>query len=227
MRIIAHRGASGLELENSLAALSRAVELKVDGVEFDVRLTKDRQLVLCHDASLRRVTDSNARVADLTLTELRKIKLKNGENIPTLEEALEVLGSTWALIEPKVDGCAEDLLNVIDKFPQARISITTFKRQLVRDIKHLRPEQHVFASEHHRPIMILDFIEETGADGLSIYHWIMNPLTYYFARKRKVDIFIWTVDSRWRVWLLHKLYPAAAICTNRPERFIKTAATKD
>ena len=63
MKIIGHRGAAGLELENTLPSIRMAIELGVDGVEFDVRITADRQLVLCHDDNTSRMSNVDKKIA--------------------------------------------------------------------------------------------------------------------------------------------------------------------
>lgn len=118
--MIAHRGASGLAPENTLAAFALAVRLEVDGVEMDVRLSSDRVPVVIHDARTDRTTNRKGAVASLTAAQLgdldagswfdRRLALRPrtralarllsgvkerriyaGETVPTLQSALELL----------------------------------------------------------------------------------------------------------------------------------------
>ena len=68
----AHRGASGYAPENTLEAFKKAVEMGADGVELDVQLTKDDQMVVIHDELIDRTSDGRGWVKDMTLEELRK-----------------------------------------------------------------------------------------------------------------------------------------------------------
>jgi glycerophosphoryl diester phosphodiesterase len=93
--VVAHRGDWRNAPENSLQAMERAILMGVDMVEVDVRLTKDSVLVLMHDAAIDRTTNGKGRVADYTLEELRRFRLKDGlgttlarQQIPTLEEVM-------------------------------------------------------------------------------------------------------------------------------------------
>src|SRR5688572_26281908 len=70
MIIIAHRGASGVAPENTLAAFRRAIEDGAEGIEFDVRLAKDGVAVVHHDASLKRTAGEKLKLADLNSGEL-------------------------------------------------------------------------------------------------------------------------------------------------------------
>lgn len=90
--------------ENSLPAFQRALE-KGYGIEMDVRLTRDGQMVIHHDASLLRMCGKDVKIAALTLEEIRRYRLgSTGEKIPTLEEALDAIaGKTPLIVELKHD----------------------------------------------------------------------------------------------------------------------------
>lgn len=103
----AHRGLFDNEKvipENSLAAFGRAVNAGY-GIELDVQLTKDDQLVVFHDAALKRMCGVEGNVWDYTLEELKSFRLKNtAEVIPTFEEALKLIdGRTPLIVEYKMD----------------------------------------------------------------------------------------------------------------------------
>ncbi len=91
--ITAHRGGAGLMPENSLAAFENAIRLGADMVEFDVHLTRDREIVVIHDATLDRTTTGSGLVADHGLTELRAITLigTDDEPVPTLDDVIGLL----------------------------------------------------------------------------------------------------------------------------------------
>src|SRR3954462_10338199 len=80
--VIAHRGASGYEYENSRAAFRRAVMMDADGVELDVHATRDGAIVVHHDAEV----PGHGPIALLTLEEVRRVRICNGEPLPLLQE---------------------------------------------------------------------------------------------------------------------------------------------
>lgn len=93
--VVSHRGDWRHSPENSLAAVQRCIDLGVDVVEIDVRLTKDGHLVLMHDVSLDRTTNGKGLLKDMTLSEVKKLRLKNScgakgshHQVPTLEEVM-------------------------------------------------------------------------------------------------------------------------------------------
>jgi glycerophosphoryl diester phosphodiesterase len=77
IKVIAHRGAHDLYPENTLAAIRRSIDLGCDYVEVDVRETWDGMLVLMHDSTVDRMTDSDGRVDEYSFAEIRKLKVKS------------------------------------------------------------------------------------------------------------------------------------------------------
>jgi len=87
-KIIAHRGASAHAPENTMAAFQLAQEMAADGIELDAMLAKDGEVVVIHDNSLDRTTNSTGLVRDFTLAELQSLDAGGGEKIPSLSEVL-------------------------------------------------------------------------------------------------------------------------------------------
>ena len=84
--VAAHRGFRSKFPENTMCAFREAIKLGVDQIETDIRITKDGELVLIHDATLERTTNGTGKVYDYTLAELKRLDAGNGEQIPTLRE---------------------------------------------------------------------------------------------------------------------------------------------
>jgi glycerophosphoryl diester phosphodiesterase len=99
--VVAHRGASAIEAENTIEAFEAAVEAGADVVEFDVRMTVDDRAVVLHDAEVGRTTDGAGLVAAMRLEEVKRLRVRTvaGEatEIPTLEEALMCLSGRAAV----------------------------------------------------------------------------------------------------------------------------------
>lgn len=136
--VIAHRGASGYEYENSLAAFRRAVMLDADGVELDVHASRDGRLVVHHDPALPGL----GPIRGLDLAGIREARLPNGEPVPLLSEVLDLVGDRDVWIELKALDPAWDagLLAVLDKGPAPqRYAVHSFDHRLVRRLGQLRP----------------------------------------------------------------------------------------
>ncbi len=84
---ISHRGAWGLEPENTLRSFRLALNYEVDMIETDVRLTKDNNLILFHDSDLKRLYNINKRIEELSLNEIKEIN----EEIPFLDELFNLI----------------------------------------------------------------------------------------------------------------------------------------
>ncbi len=109
--IAAHRGASTSHPENTLPAFREAIRLGAHQIELDVYLTKDKQLVVMHDATVDRTTNGTGKIADLTLAQVKQLDAGSwkgpqfaGERVPTLEEALAIMPeNVWLNLHLKGD----------------------------------------------------------------------------------------------------------------------------
>lgn len=222
MKIIGHRGAAGLALENTLPSLELARLLGVDAIEFDIRKTKDNHLVLCHDADLDDVSSQDDRVANLTLKQLQEITLSDEQSVtPTLKDALRMTGDVPVLIELKENDCTELLLETLDQFPQADVTVVSFKLDELAKLRKLRPDMKLYGLERTKPLDIIQFARQLKLNGIGLNFWLLNPLTYWLAQRYKLDIYVYTVNSRLLGNFIGFLYPGVAVCTNHPEWFIK------
>ena len=119
--VIGHRGAAGHEPENTLRSFRRALALGADGLELDVRLSADGELVVCHDKTLRRTTNGRGPLAKCALAELRTLDAGLGERIPTLREVFDAVDRRAFLnIELKARGTAPLVEALIGEYLAAR-----------------------------------------------------------------------------------------------------------
>ncbi|MEV5029589.1 glycerophosphodiester phosphodiesterase [Paenibacillus sp. LPE1-1-1.1] len=136
--IIAHRGASGHEAENTMAAFEEAERLGSDFIEFDVQLSKDRKLVVIHDDKVDRTTKHTGDVDDYTLGELEDMDAgkstssdKKDEKILPLQDVMDRFAGKMAmLIEIKdsklYPGIEEQVAEVVRRYEQ-RLNSTDLK----------------------------------------------------------------------------------------------------
>ena len=114
-KMIAHRGLSGVKLENSLEAFILAAQHTYYGVETDIHVTLDKKFVTCHDSSLLRTSGFDLVIENTLYDDLRAVKLNNGEPIPNLMEYLNACknGNKVCVIELKEKFEKEDILSFI------------------------------------------------------------------------------------------------------------------
>jgi glycerophosphoryl diester phosphodiesterase len=136
--VIAHRGASGYEYENSRAAFRRAIMLDADGVELDIHATRDGGIVVHHDPEIPGV----GPISQLSSAEARRVLIRNGETLPTLAEILELVGDRDVWVEVKAlhelhDGA---LLAALDQGPvPERYAVHSFDHRIVHRLGEIRP----------------------------------------------------------------------------------------
>ena len=185
--VIAHRGAWGAGVpENSLAAFEQAIDLGADMVEFDVRRTRDRELIIFHDAEL-----AGASVASLTRLEIEDV---TGVLPPLLEEALELARGRIALdVELKEDGYVDELADLLSRFAASgdELIVTSFidlvlarlteltpqlRRGLVRERSTKRVTQRANACGATVVVLKMRLVDETSLArisdaGLTVFVW--------------------------------------------------------
>ncbi|MDF1564345.1 MAG: glycerophosphodiester phosphodiesterase [Deltaproteobacteria bacterium] len=205
MKILAHRGASARATENTLAAFALARREGADGIELDVRLCGSGEVVVFHDATLERLTGDPRRVAALSLSHLRALRLPGGERIPTLAEAYEAAGPDLLVnVELKVTerrptGLEEAVARVIADLRVAeRTLISCFHPAglwRIREHAPRLPRGLLFGTEQHR--LWRRGWQGLGA-GLSALHpeaSLVGPARMRLWRSLGLAVNVWTVDD--------------------------------
>lgn len=215
MKIIGHRGAKGQAAENTIDSLISAKESGVDAVEFDVRLTADNKVVLVHRHVFKFLPYKQ-------LPKLSDVKKNINKNIITLDKALNVLGGMHSMIEIKDPKMAKHIAKIVKKHPDSSVSFGSFIHKELRDIKKLLPDKKVYVLEHISPIDIIYNAKSVHAAGIGINKWLINPLTYWLAKRKKLEIYVYTVNNKIIAKVLSFLYPGIAICTDHPARLVES-----
>lgn len=146
--IVAHRGGKGDGFENSIDAIKKTLAHKPDMIEVDVRMTRDREFVIFHDAFLDRLTNWSGLVNTKTLKTLKEVRLKDGSRIPTIDHVFQLVKkqSTTKLILDIKDLNAgifdyAKLIKKIQKYQlQQRVIILCINYYLLRRIASDYPE---------------------------------------------------------------------------------------
>ena len=229
MQIIAHRGNSVSCHENTMAAFERAVANGADGIEFDVRLTKDRQWVVHHDADVAH-GERLVLIQQLTLADVMTLRVgPNRDPIPRMEDfLLWARGQSVALVFDIKDH--EGIPELVAAVERAGLSnptlFSSFHRGDLKELESLRPGWHrglilgdprsrlarrfligsiLRWSRRHR-ITSLHFAE----------HWIL-PSLIAEIQNAGIRVAVWTVDDPVRITLLAAL-GVDGIITNCPDR---------
>jgi glycerophosphoryl diester phosphodiesterase len=141
--IIGHRGAAGLEPENTIRSFKRALEIGVDAIELDVYCVDDR-IVVIHDDTLERTTNGRGEVMATSYDALRKLDAGKGERIPTLDEVLELAGDRVTVnIELKGKGTAAPVARCIAAHTNVDTLISSFEHAELSRFRRAAPRAKV------------------------------------------------------------------------------------
>ncbi|OGY50843.1 MAG: hypothetical protein A3J59_03245 [Candidatus Buchananbacteria bacterium RIFCSPHIGHO2_02_FULL_56_16] len=237
---IGHRGAMAYAPENTIPSFKTALDLGVDMVECDVRITADQYPVVIHDNLLGRLAKKIGRVNRLTLDEVKQLKIRETESVPTLGEVLEAIGGQAGInIELKVKGSAQVVVQTLRdyKVDFRRVMISSNFPGELRRVEQLEPSittALVFRSTNSLNIwLILDFlallflpvtkyyiswvVSHAHADYLNINHRLLNSHKVELFKRRGIKICAWTVNNRRKIDYLKRL-GVDGIITNYPDR---------
>ncbi len=215
-QILAHRGASGHQLENSRAAFRRAVQLEADGVELDVHATRDGALVVHHDPEV----PGWGPIARLTLEQLAPARLPNGEPLPLLTDVLEIMGDRVVWIEVKALDPAFDaaLLAAVDGAPAPRAcGVHSFEHRIVERLGRARPDLRLGALLAARVMDPSGVLAAARARVLWQEWRMIDASLVEQVHSAGHEIVAWTVDAAREIDRLARL-GVDAICTNFPDR---------
>lgn len=239
--ILGHRGAPREAPENTLVGLRRALELGLDGVEYDLRSCATGEAVLLHDADLQRTTDSRGLLAERSLPELFGVdagtwfsRVFSGEPVPLFDEALEVTsgegGKVWHMIELKERGLVESVAASLAELGVGRsgrpggaglmVRIASFDRQVVCEARDLGLPSMLLAEHWRAEDQRFVRDERITALGLGPKGWTAEALSQSTGR---VERWAWSVDEPERL-LASCRAGITGFNTNEPHRALAIRA---
>ena len=233
--IWAHRGADGYAPENTIPAFAMAVEMGADGVELDVQLSKDGQIVVCHDEKIDRCSNGKGWVKDYTLEELKKFDFSGGDKnyagvqIPTLEEVLDLLQDTGLYVDIELKTLACPYLGIEKKCVELvrekgyadRVIVTSFNHLSLQKIRLYAPEIRRGYLYLHAAAKIIPLAKKLGVDALNITHRNLKAEGFVDqCRENNLQINAWTVNKKEEL-LLCMEHGVNAVITDYPDQIRK------
>lgn len=214
--VIAHRGASAREPENSLAAFRAAATLGADAVELDIHATADGALIVHHDELIERAH----AIPRLTADQVRTFRLPNGEPLPTLEQALAAVGTRLQVfievksLDPRFDG---RLLDAMQRGPNpSSYAIHSFDHRIVRRLGLVRPGLRCGVLSSSYPIRPLAALADAGATILWQERTMVDRPLADALHGSGMQLLVWTVDDAADMQRLLEL-GVDGLCSNRPD----------
>lgn len=227
---IAHRGASYLAPENTVASAKLAWKLGADAVEIDVYLTKDNRVMVIHDKNTKRTCSGkkNLEIKDTPSMLLRdldagawKDKKYKGEKIPFISEIIETIpyGKTL-VVEIK---CGSEILPALKRAveksgKQEQIVFISFGWNTILDTKKEFPENKCYwlSATNNGLKNKMKQASENSLDGVNLKYSIIDEETMVFAKELKLEVLSWTVDDPKEAKRLTEI-GVTGITTNRPK----------
>lgn len=137
--LVGHRGAMGLEPENTLRSFRRAESDGADEIELDLWLSKDGQLVVMHDRDVARTTNGQGEVAAMTLAEIKTLDAGLGESVPTFDEVLDVVNVPMQAEIKSTDAARAVVDTIRERGIVEKVTVTSFMADVVRAAKEYLP----------------------------------------------------------------------------------------
>ena len=206
MEVTAHRGASALYPENTMAAFRGAKELGADWIELDVQQTKDKKLIVLHDTNLKRTTGLNKNTWEATYEEIQKLDAGSffsqefkGEKIPTLEEVIEFAkeNNIKLNIELKPTGFESDfeksVVDVINKYDFAQNCVIT--SQVYKVLKNVKEYNKDVKTVYVMSLAYGNITKLLVADHFSIEASSVNKSLVKRVHNAGKELYVWTVNT--------------------------------
>ena len=209
--IWAHRGASGSYPENTLPAFKAAIDMQAGGIELDIQLTKDGEIVVCHDETIDRTSDGSGNIKDYTLEELKQFNFNKkypalGKvEIPTMKEVIDLIKPTNLLINIELKtsiyfypGIEEKIIKLMhEEEMDNRVLYSSFNHASIKKIQELDKEAKTAFLYMDSPIDIAGYAKKHNVDAI---HPALYNIQYVdemiAAKKAGLVINVWGVNTK-------------------------------
>lgn len=232
MKVWAHRGASGYLPENTMEAFELAIEQKADGIELDVQLSRDGEIMVLHDESVDRVTNSSGLLKDFTFSQLKEISVNPGKapekmyRIPTLAEVLDLMRHTDMKVNIELknsiflyEGMEEKVITLVKNLGmEEQVIYSSFNHYSLRKIHEMEPEAETGLLMCDGWIDVATYAKKIGVNALhpAVYH-LQYPDFVKNCREQGLKLHVWTANQP-EHFAMVKSAGADAVITNYPDK---------
>ncbi len=233
MEIFAHRGSSGTHPENTLPAFREAAALPVHGVELDVHLSKDGELVVIHDEKVNRTTNGKGYVKDMTLAELKQLDAGSwkagewaGAAIPTLAEVFRVFQNSPHIVNVELKTDIFPYPGAVEQVAKLAAEQGMENRLVISSFNHLDVQAAI--AQHNMPGAILasnilvDMAAYADTVGTKRLHLSLPFALRHGAEliRKGCEVYVYTVNRLDYAEQLRQI-GAAGIFTDYPEKMLE------
>jgi len=221
---IAHRGAKAYEPENTLAAFAKAIELQSDAIEFDVHLSADGEIMVIHDETIDRTTDGSGFVKDLSLGALKKLRIHEQYEIPTLAETFDFVNHNCLInVEMKAFETAEPVVKLIEYYvtqknwKYSQFLVSSFDWPALQKVRDLHVEIPLGVLTETDLELAIGFAEFVKAETIHPYFHLLTAENTSHMQQKGFKVFAWTVNE-WEDIQNIKSFKVNGIISDFPDR---------
>jgi glycerophosphoryl diester phosphodiesterase len=218
-----HRGAKTYVAENTIASIEKALELGVDAIEIDVHKCASGELVVFHDFTLDRMTNGSGEIAKHTLEQLKRLKVNDQYEIPTLEEVLKTIDKKCILnIELKGRDTALTTCKIVEEYIKTKhwtlehFLISSFQHQELEDVYEFNKQLRIGVLTKASVVEAIEFAETINAYAIHPNAAIVTKDNVSFAQDKGYKVLVWTVNDQPTIDRL-KTYGVDGIISDNPE----------
>lgn len=230
-KIWAHRGASASAPENTIEAFLLAEQMGADGIELDIQLSADGEIVVLHDETVDRTASGSGRVCDLTLTQLKELDFSfgmpdyAGARIPTLREVYAAFAQSRMFFNVEIKCEQGDYRTLCEKAlrlekeagMEGRILYSSFNWDALRQVRALCPNAEIALLYERALWAPQKYALQMGAGAVHPSKYtLLVPGVVRRCHRFGVRVHAWTIDSPFAIRRLARM-GADAIITNRPD----------
>jgi glycerophosphoryl diester phosphodiesterase len=224
MKKIGHRGAKGHEPENTFVSFQKALDMQVDGIELDVHLSADGEIMVIHDETIERTTNGKGFVNKLSLRELKAFRIDDKHEIPSLKEVLDLVNQNCFInIELKCYDAAEPVVSLIEKYIEKKgwkynhFLVSSFDWNALQQVAFLNDKIPIGVLAETNLDLALAFAKFIQAKSIHPHFHLLTKENTAQMQEKGIHVFPWTINETEDIQKI-KTFNVNGIITDFPNR---------
>ena len=221
---IAHRGAKGYEPENTFVSFQKALDMQVDGIELDVHLSADGEIIVIHDETIDRTTNGKGFVNALSLHELKAFRINGTHEIPTLAAVFDLVNQNCFInIELKSYEVTEKVVSLLEKYVTKkgwkydRFLVSSFDWNALQQVAFLNDKIPIGVLTETDLDLALAFAKFIQAKSIHPHFHLLTQENTAEMQQKDLQVFPWTVNELEDIQKI-KTFNVNGIITDFPNR---------
>lgn len=221
---IGHRGAKGYEPENTLVSFQKALDMQADGIELDVHLSADGELIVIHDETIDRTTNGKGFVNALSLRELKTFRIDRKYEIPTLKEVFDLVNQHCFInIEIKSYEATDEVVSLIEKYVAKkgwkyyRFLVSSFDWNALQQVAFLNDKIPIGVLTETDLDLALAFAKFIQAKSIHPHFHLLTKDNTAQIQEKGLQVFPWTINEVEDIQKI-KTFNVNGIITDFPNR---------